>query len=232
MARIKAKQPSNYGTRFKDISGQIANAPFLRENPQDPSAIAISKGIIGYGAMGGGIAGPVGAIVGGAYGLVSSIFGLDARNKAERRAEQERYRQYMERKRQQEEVFVERRKEQLSGIERGLRKQVVDMTRYLHQGLSEQISNIQSPQRALTFQQTGRIEQMQSATWNKLMASEAGRIAFTTKESIRLRELVMGDIDNWQERIEDEGYEVAKDDKGREVYKLKKGLERIDYGTT
>ena len=231
MARVKAKQPSNYGTRFKDISGQIANLPVFRENPQDPAGIAVSKGIIGYGAMGGGLGGPIGAVIGGAYGLVSSIFGISARNKAERRAEQERRRQYMERKRQQEETFVERRKDQLSGLERGLRRQVVEQTRYLHEGLSEQISKIQSPQRALTFQQTGRIEQMQSATQDKLISSEAGRIAFKTQEAIRLRGLVMGDIDNWQERIEDEGYEVAKDDKGQEIYKIKEGLKRIDYAT-
>ena len=71
---------------------------------------------------------------------------------------------------------------------------------------------------------------MQAATWDKLISSEAARIAFKTKDSIRMRELVMGDIDNWQERIEDEGYEVARDEKGQETYKLKKGLERIDHG--
>ena len=231
MARIKAKQPSNYGTRFKDISGQIANLPVFRENPQDPAGIAVSKGIIGYGAMGGGFGGPIGAVVGGAYGLVSSLFGISARNEARRRAEQERRRQFMERKRRLEEDFVERRKQQLSDIDRGLRRQVVDQTRYLHQGLSEQVAKIQSPQRALTFQQTGRIEQMQSATQDRLLAAEAGRVVFQTQEAIRLRGLVMGDIDNWQERIEDEGYEVAKDDKGQEIYKIKEGLKRIDHAT-
>ena len=232
MAKIKAKQPSNYGTRFKDITGQIANLPVFRENPQDPAGVAISKGIIGYGAMGGSLGGPVGAIIGGAYGLVSSIFGISARAKAERRAEQERRRQYMERKRQHEETFVERRKQQLSGLEQGLQRQVVEMNRYLHQGLGEQISKMQSPQRALSFHQTGEIGKMQSATWDKLISSEAARIAFKTQDKINIRELVMGDIDNWQERIEDEGYEAAKDEKGQDVYKIKEGLKGIDYGTT
>ena len=126
MARVKAKQPSNYGTRFKDISAQIANLPVFRENPQDPAGVAVSKGIIGYGAMGGGIGGPIGAVIGGAYGLVSSLFGISARAKAEKRAAQERRRQYMERKRQQEETFVERRKEQLSDIKRGLKSKSRD----------------------------------------------------------------------------------------------------------
>ena len=226
MARIQPKKPSNMGVRFKDISAQIGSLPVFRENPSDPAGVSLFKGIAAYGAMGGGIGGPVGAVIGGAAGLVLSIFGIGNKKEAERRARQERRRIFEENKRRYEESFVESRRKQLSGIKQGLKKEVRDMTSYLHQGLGTQVSRMQSPQRALSFQQTGLLGKMKSATWNNLIASEAQRIAFRTEDAIRLRDQVVGDIDNWQERIEEEGYEAAKGKDG-EVYKLKEGLEGL-----
>ena len=229
MARIEARIPKQTGTSFKNVSGQIASLPVFREQAHDPAMVAIGKSVISYGASGGAVFGPVGAVIGGAYGLVSSLFGISHRNEAERRAQQERYRQYLESKRQYEESFVERRRQQISGLRAGLVKEVKDLERYAHAGLSEQVSNIQSPKRALSFHQTGIIPQMQTATWDKLLVAESSRLAFKTEQAIKLRQLVVGDIDNYQERLEEEGYSVAKED-GKEIYKLKGSIKRLEDG--
>ena len=217
MAVVVPKTPKIKGNQFPNTAAMVASLPFLRQNANDPPVLALGKSTILSGAiMAGTPLGPAGMVIGGAFGLISSVFGISARRRAEERARAEERRRYEAAQKRMKEAAIADRKRQVTGMRDQIATQRQERKTLLHKKLGSDIASIQSPSRVLSFQQTGNLDKISSSQFNAILAHETMMARHKIEGDIKVRDVLINELDAWDERLSDEdvnkGYKAVKDE--------------------
>ena len=223
MARVIPKIKKQRGVQHPSLAASIASMPFLRQNAHDPPVLSVGKSFVLNAAMGAATPlGPVGAVLGGAFGLITGLFGANAKSAAERRRLAEERRQHEEQQRRYKEQVVDTRKQQIAGMRDQYARNRQERKVLLHQELGRSVASIQTPQMALSFQVTGRQGKITAENFNKLLSAETRMAVHKIEDDIALQDIIINEFDDWQEKIDvggEEGFKAAKDESSLERVK-------------
>ena len=204
----RLKPPKGKGVKWRDISAQSSEILLSQYNPDNPSGVNMLTQTTGYAAAGFAFGGPIGGVIGGVVGGVFSLFSASAREKEELRKKREYLYQYGEAKQRVDTQFVEGRTQQLSRLGTGVRADVRQIEKYLHQSLGAEISSVQRPVRTLSFSQTGRMGKIQSSQYEKLLLAQSKIVSDKTTATLSGRKKALRNIEEWREEIEGADTEV------------------------
>ena len=206
----RLKPPKGKGVKVRDVMGDIASSPVWTSNPDDPPLLTVGK-YAGYGAaVGFAYGGPIGGAIGGVVGFFGGLFSAKAREEKRLREMRQRVEQYAVEKQDLDTRFVEGRKRQLQEAGRGLRGDINQWETYLHQSIGQEIARIATPERILSFGQTGRAGKITSSQFDEVLLAQSKVITEKTGRTISAKNKALAEIEELQADIEGADTDVTR----------------------